>query len=126
MVIDGSMHVLLTPNSQLSWKVSKNHFLTDDHIIRSAQGHDLQWRKQVWTMDHTRSSRTGRRATATLLGRPGAGASAAHGERYRNRFPRCETEFLFLVRDDQLGSLSQQIDRSLWCEVYFQPLALYR
>ena len=28
MVIDGSMHVLLTPNSQLSRKVSKNHFVT--------------------------------------------------------------------------------------------------
>ena len=28
MVIDGSMHVLLTPNSQLSRKVSKNHFAT--------------------------------------------------------------------------------------------------
>jgi hypothetical protein len=31
MVIDGSMPVLLTSNSQLSRKVSKNHFLTDDN-----------------------------------------------------------------------------------------------
>ena len=58
-------------------------------------------------------------------GRPGTGVSGGRGERCRNGFARRETEFRSLVRDDQLGFPSQQIDRSLWCEVHFQPLASY-